>query len=63
MIMYIPVCKIWIQYTNYFKRYQTEIIYSTYGLTGHTEVRTDSGDTIYPPPIENAGVHKKIQKK
>ena len=29
------------------------------GQTGRTDVRTDSGDTIFPPAIENGGGIKK----
>ena len=51
----IPVYKISIQYTNPFKT-----ICVTYGTDG-TDVRTDSGDTIWPP-IENGGGIKKISQ-
>ena len=53
--------KISIQYANSFKRYLTETICVTYGTDGRDErtertyVRTDSGDTICPAPIENGG--------
>ena len=57
---YIPVYNVSIQYTNPFKRYRTETKSVTYGADGRTDgtdVRTDSGDTICPPPppIENGG--------
>ena len=45
---YIPLYKIWIQYTNPFKRYRRETHFFVWtGQIGHT---MDSGDTICPHP-------------
>ena len=60
--------KISIQYTNPFKRYRTETK-SVMGRTDGTDVRTDRGDTICPPPTPplkmvgwgGGGGHKKCQ--
>ena len=49
---YIPVYKSWIQYTNLFKRYWTEIIFVRYRQDGtdRTYIRTDRGDNIWSAP-------------